>query len=181
VPSVNISVPIAAYAIYGRASGGSAQRPVEGMRVVTVRELACKWLQRFGDQAQRTKAEQTYVGIFEKPEWAKHNLGLPFNPRLVTVTAASLTSVLALDAAWTRDESLDFAQSYIRRENGAAERILTSRSVDEVLEAWMNDVKPEGARRTGYRPETVLVNSAVWDGAHAHLAAALGLKSEVPA
>ena len=49
---------------------------------------------------------------------------------------------------------------------------------DEALAFWMQDVKPEGARGTSYRPEKVLVHPAAWDGERAHLIAALDLQTK---
>ena len=60
-------------------------------------------------------------------------------------------------------------------------RVSVDRSLDEVLELWMGNVKPEGSRRMDYRPKKVLVNPAAWDGERAHLVAALDLASKVEA
>ncbi|CAN7782388.1 hypothetical protein LJR175_008213 [Variovorax sp. LjRoot175] len=181
VPSVKISVPIAAFATYGRAVSGSAERPIDGIRVVTVRALACKWLQHFGDLGQRTKAEQTYVSIFKWKERAQQTLASPFDPDLEAVDGKTLSSIIAFDADWLHCDSLSIAQSFVRQEDGKTKRVDVERSIDEVLEAWMLDIKPEGARATNYRPSKVLVNPSAWDGKRAHLVAALDLKSKVGA
>lgn len=181
VPSVKISVPVAAYVTYGRAVGGSTERPIDGIRVVTVRALACKWLQHFGDPSQRAKAEHTYVSIFKVKERARQNLALPFDPDLEAVDGKTLSSIIAFDADWVENESLSVAHSFVRQVDGTTKRVDVERSIDEVLEAWMRDIKPEGARGTNYRPSKVLVNPSAWDGQRAHLAAALDLKSKVAA
>jgi hypothetical protein len=91
-------MPIAAYAKHGRRLGPSGERQVEGLRVVTVRALACKWLQHFGDAAQRAKIERTYVDIFK--ERARQTLALPFDPSLDAVDRRSIDILIGFDVPW---------------------------------------------------------------------------------
>lgn len=184
VPSVTISVPIAAYAKYGPQNRNTGVRQVESLRVVAVRGLACKWLHHFGDAAQREIIDRTFVGIHKNKEHARKTLALPFDPALDSVDGRSVDSIVAFDAAWIEDDSIRVAQSYVREpkpSNGFATLTRVERSIDDALTSWMNDIRPEGAQGNSYRPEKVLVNPAAWDGDIAHLIAALDLQTKEPA
>ncbi len=176
VPTVTIDVPIAAHVRMGSPYSADTRDKIAGISVVTVSELAARWLYQAGNAEQKKWVRDKFVGTFENKAAAAVRLEREFRPTIESVDAKSMGAVVFFNASHSSTRSLDVAK-HSERDAGSGQAMQvvsdTKRDADDVFARWMADVKPPKSSWMDYRPDAVVVSTEVWDGQRARVRAGL--------